>query len=147
MLLEMVLESKFDSRELAKEKDVIIEEIKSGYDNPEDYVYDLFSTSFFDTHSLGYPIAGTEKTVKALTRAHLVDHQEKSRNHLPLCVIAVGKVDHAEVVDVVRKAFRIRSAGKPPRAPEARAPGPLAQGRANAARRTGSRGTCSRRAP
>lgn len=108
MLLEMVLESRFDSGELAKEKDVIIEEIKAGYDNPEDYVYDLFSASFFDTHSLGYPIAGSEKTVKGLTRAHLVDHAEKARKSLPLFVTAVGHVDHAEVVDAVRKAFGLK---------------------------------------
>ena len=114
MLLEMVLESEFDPVELAKEKDVIIEEIKSGYDNPEDYVYDLFSASFFDTHSLGYPIAGTEKTVKGLTRKHLVDHQEKAGRSLPLCVVAVGMVDHAEVVDIVRRAFKIRAAQVPP---------------------------------
>lgn len=107
MLLEMVLESKFDSRELAKEKDVIIEEIKAGFDNPEDYVYDLFSSSFFDTHSLGYPIAGTEKTVKALTRAHLVEHQEKAEKALPLFVVAVGMVEHEMVVDLVRKAFKL----------------------------------------
>jgi predicted Zn-dependent peptidase len=70
MLLEMVLESEFDPGELSKEKDVIVEEIKAGFDNPEDYVYDLFSTALFDTHSLGFPIAGSEKTVKGLTRAH-----------------------------------------------------------------------------
>jgi predicted Zn-dependent peptidase len=110
MLLEMVLESKFDSRELAKEKDVIIEEIKAGYDNPEDYVYDLYSEAYFGGTSLGYPIAGTEKTVKALTRAHLTGHQVKAEKGLPLCVLAVGRVDHAEVVDIVRKAFGLRKA-------------------------------------
>lgn len=108
MLLEMVLESKFDSRELAKEKDVIIEEIKSGYDNPEDYVYDLFSEAYFEKTSLGYPIAGSEKSVKALTRAHLTGHQQKAEKGLPLCVLAVGRVDHAEVVDIARKAFGLR---------------------------------------
>lgn len=113
MLLEMVLRSEFDPGELAKEKDVIIEEIKSGYDNPEDYVYDLFSAACFEDHSLGYPIAGTEKTVKALTRRHLVEHRDQARHRLPLCVVAVGMVDHGEVVDIARRAFGIR-AGKVP---------------------------------
>jgi predicted Zn-dependent peptidase len=113
MLLEMVLESEFDARELSKEKDVIIEEIKAGFDNPEDYVYDLFSSAFFDTASLGYPIAGSEKTVKSLTRAHLVEHQRKAAQGLPFFVAAVGRVDHAEVVEAVRKAFRLRPAKLP----------------------------------
>jgi predicted Zn-dependent peptidase len=105
MLLEMVLKSTFDPAELEKEKDVIIEEIKGGNDNPEDYIYDLFSEAIFDTHSLGFPIAGDEKTVKGLTRAHLLEHQKKAATSLPLFVCAVGRVNHAEVVAIARKAF------------------------------------------
>jgi predicted Zn-dependent peptidase len=122
MLLEMVLKSTFDPAELEKEKDVIIEEIKGGNDNPEDYIYDLFSEAIFDTHSLGFPIAGDEKTVKGLTRAHLLEHQKKAATSLPLFVCAVGRVNHAEVVAIARKAFglgktapaRGRSAGTAP---------------------------------
>ncbi len=105
MLLEMVLKSTFDPGELEKEKDVIIEEIKGGNDNPEDYIYDLFSEAIFDTHSLGFPIAGDEKTVKGLTRTHLIEHQKKAATSLPLFVCAVGRVNHAEVVAIARKAF------------------------------------------
>jgi predicted Zn-dependent peptidase len=105
MLLEMVLESTFDPAELVKEKDVIIEEIKGGNDNPEDYIYDLFSQAFFDKHSLGYPIAGDEKTVRGLTREHLLDHQRKAAQKLPVFVTAVGRVSHEEVVAIARKAF------------------------------------------
>jgi predicted Zn-dependent peptidase len=112
MLLEMVLESKFDSRELSKEKEVIVEEIKAGYDNPEDYVYDLFSDAFFAGNTLGFPIAGTEKTVRGLTRAHLVEHAARAEKGLPLFVVAVGRVEHEEVVAIARKAFKIRSGGK-----------------------------------
>lgn len=130
-LLEMVLDSEHDPKELAKEKDVIIEEIKGGNDNPEDYVYDLFSSAFFGDHSLGYPIAGTEKTVKGLSRSHLTDHAVKAEKGLPLFVLAVGAVDHAEVVSIVRKAFRLgrgaASARRSPAIPVRRAaarPGP-----------------------
>jgi predicted Zn-dependent peptidase len=130
MLLEMVLESEFDPKELAKEKEVIIEEIKAGYDNPEDYVYDLFSDAFFSGNTLGFPIAGNEKTVRGLTRAHLVEHARKAEKSLPLFVIGVGRVDHAQVVDIARKAFRLRKGGKafPSRSPGIRS----AHGRAAA---------------
>ena len=114
MLLDMVLNSKFDPADLHKEKDVIIEEIKGGNDNPEDYVYDLFSKAVFDTHSLGFPIAGNEKTVKGLTRQHLLDHQLKAAKTLPVFVTAVGSVNHDEVVAIVRKAFKLpaKASGK-----------------------------------
>ncbi|MDB5102670.1 MAG: peptidase domain protein [Fibrobacteres bacterium] len=127
MLLEMVLESTFDKVELEKEKDVIIEEIKGGNDNPEDYIYDLFSQAIFDKHSLGFPIAGDEKTVKGLTREHLLDHQRKAAESLPLFVTAVGRVSHEEVVAIARKAFKLGKApagtrsGTPSRARNAKA--------------------------
>jgi predicted Zn-dependent peptidase len=140
MLLEMVLESHFDPIELEKEKDVIIEEIKGGNDNPEDYVYDLFSQAFFADHSLGYPIAGSAKTVKGLGREMLFEHQRKAAEAVPVYVVAVGRVDHAEIVDIARKAFGLgpkvkslasRSPGS--RAATRRAPASLAE-RAAAAR-------------
>jgi predicted Zn-dependent peptidase len=105
MLLEMVLESHFDPAELEKEKEVIVEEIKGGNDNPEDYVYDLFSQAFFHAHPLGYPIAGTARTVKGLTREMLLEHQRRAAESVPVYVVAVGRVDHGEIVDIVRKAF------------------------------------------
>jgi len=108
MLLEMVLDSTFDPAELEKEKDVVIEEIKGGHDNPEDYVNDLFSEAMFGKHSLGFPIAGTERTVQGLTRNHLVEHQQKAALSLPIYVTAVGNVSHEAVVAVVRRAFRLR---------------------------------------
>lgn len=110
MLLEMVLDSTFDATELGKEKDVIIEEIKGGEDNPEDYVYDLFSQAYFDKHPLGFPIAGTAQTVRGLSRTNLLNHQKKTAHNLPLYVLAVGNVSHAELVDVTRKAYGLARA-------------------------------------
>jgi predicted Zn-dependent peptidase len=114
MLLEMVLESHFDPIELEKEKDVIIEEIKGGNDNPEDYVYDLFSQAFFADHSLGYPIAGSDKTVKGLTREMLFEHQRKAATAVPVYVVAVGRVEHGDVVAIARKAFGLDGKGRGP---------------------------------
>jgi predicted Zn-dependent peptidase len=111
MLLEMVLESNFDPGELEKEKDVIIEEIKGGNDTPDDFIYDLFSQAYFHKHSLGYPIAGDEKTVKGLTRDHLLDHQVKAAKAVPLFVTAVGRVSHEEIVAITRKAFGLAAKG------------------------------------
>lgn len=109
MLLEMVLESTFDPIELGKEKEVIIEEIKGGEDNPEDYVYDLFSKAYFDKHSLGFPIAGNAETVRGLTRNHLLKHQKKVAENLPVFVCAVGNVSHNELIQITCKAFGISS--------------------------------------
>jgi predicted Zn-dependent peptidase len=131
MLLEMVLASHFDPVELEKEKEVIIEEIKGGNDNPEDYVYDLFSQAFFAGHSLGFPIAGTDKTVRSLTREMLFEHQRKAATTVPVYVVAVGRVEHADVVAIARKAFALAGKGRATRLarPVRSAPAALASSR------------------
>ncbi len=142
MLLEMVLDSHFDPIELEKEKDVIIEEIKGGNDNPEDYVYDLFSQAFFADHSLGYPIAGSAKTVKGLSREMLFEHQRKAAEAVPVYVVAVGRVDHAEIVDIARKAFGLGPKGRLVLGPNGLAVGKSAS-RSPASRTAARRSTAS----
>ncbi len=105
LLLDMALNGVFDEDELRKEKDVIIEEIKGGNDNPEDSIYDLFSDAYYGKQGLGFPIAGDEKTVSRLTRSHLSSHRDLVRRRLPVFVIGVGNISHAETVRVARESF------------------------------------------
>jgi predicted Zn-dependent peptidase len=107
VLLDMVLAAKFDPADIEKEKEVVIEEIRSTHDSADDLVYDLFARACFGNHALGRPIAGTEKTVRTLSRAQLLNHREGARAHVPLAVVAVGCVEHEEVVAQVRKRFRL----------------------------------------
>jgi len=108
MLLSMALDSHFDPAELKKEKEVIVEEIHSVHDNPEEHVYELFSEALFGDHPLGRPIAGTDKSVRALSRKDLLEHQKLTRDRLPMLVTAAGQVDHRAVVELACKAFRLR---------------------------------------
>ncbi len=108
-LLGMVLAAKFSPSDVKKEKEVVMEEIRSTGDSPDDLVYDLFSRAAFGSEALGRPIAGTEKTVRALGRDMLLRHREAAWERVPLAVLAVGRVDHAEVVAQVRRRFRLAS--------------------------------------
>lgn len=124
ILLDMTLSATFPAEEVVKEKEVIIEEIKGANDNPEDYIYDLFSQAYFGDHALGMPIAGTEESVRGLSRKYLLDHQKRARETLPLFVVAVGKVVHAEVVALTEEAFaRLDGRGGGAGTPGTRRPG------------------------
>ncbi len=108
VLLDMVLDSRLDPVDVKKEKEVIIEEIRSVDDSADELVYELFSQATFGSHALGKPIAGTAKSVRALTRKMLVDHRDRARKSVPLVIVAVGRVDHDAIVKQVRKRFNIR---------------------------------------
>src|SRR6202012_4941427 len=49
-LLDMVLEARFDPADVAKEKEVVIEEIRSVDDTPDEIAYELFSQAAFGSH-------------------------------------------------------------------------------------------------
>jgi predicted Zn-dependent peptidase len=108
MLMSMALDSHFDPAELKKEKEVIVEEIHSVHDNPEEHVYELFSTAVFGDHPVGRPIAGTDKSVRGMQRKDLLAHQELTRNRAPMLITAAGKVDHDSIVDLACKAFKVK---------------------------------------
>ena len=71
VLADMVLEPKFAEEDIAREKSVVLEEIRMTQDNPEDLVHELFTQNFWSPHALGKPILGTPETVSAFTRATL----------------------------------------------------------------------------
>jgi predicted Zn-dependent peptidase len=108
-LLDMVLAAKFDPVDIEKEKEVVIEEIHSVDDSPDELVYELFSRAAHGTHALARPIAGTAKTVRGLTRDMLVRHREAARMRVPVVVVAVGHVDHDAFVAQVRRRYKLTS--------------------------------------
>jgi predicted Zn-dependent peptidase len=117
MLLNMALDSHFDAGELKKEKEVIVEEIHSVDDSPEEHVYEMFSEAIFGDHALGRPIAGTDKSVRSLQRADLLAHQELTRHQVPVLITASGKVDHKSLVDIASKAYKLPVAKATPADP------------------------------
>lgn len=74
VLADMLLHSKFDAKEIAKEKGVIIEEINMYKDNPLMYIDDLLEQLMFKGNPLGYSIAGHKKNIQALKRQDFLDY-------------------------------------------------------------------------
>ena len=69
VLSDMVLRPRFAEEDIAKEKQVVLEEIKMEDDNPESLTHELFTQNFWRGHPLGWPILGTRGTVRGFTRA------------------------------------------------------------------------------
>ncbi len=105
VLADMLSESVFDAEEMAKEKSVVIEEINSVEDTPEDLVQDYFMRDLFPEHALGYSTLGTREIVSAFERDQLFDY---TRRHYPqsrLLVAAAGNIQHADLVAQVGERF------------------------------------------
>ena len=65
VLSELVLRPLLRDADIARERDIIVEEIRSYRDDPGQYVFNLFDRAFFGDTPLGWEIAGEEDTVRA----------------------------------------------------------------------------------
>lgn len=117
VLADMVHTATLPEDELKKEKAVILEEIRMVKDVPSDLVDDMIGELMWPGHPLGRPIAGTEVSVSALKRRHLVRYKQKTYHAGNIVVAAAGPVFHEDVVELARQAFPGRGgkAVPPPR--------------------------------
>ncbi len=105
VIADIVRNSVIDPGELDKERSVILEEIRSIQDSPEELVHDVIDEVVWGDQALGRSIAGTEETVGAIDRESMVDFWQ--RNYAPsrLVVAASGDVRHDEVVELTERYF------------------------------------------
>jgi len=105
ILSDLVLNPTFDAADIARERGVILEEIKMDEDNPDYLVHEIFTQNFWKDHPLGKPILGTKETVKRFERAPVVDAYAHRFAPGNIIVSAAGNLDHDRFVELVTKAF------------------------------------------
>ncbi|MFX3618508.1 MAG: M16 family metallopeptidase [Sporolactobacillus sp.] len=111
VLADMFFHSRFDEKDMEKEKQVIGEEIKMYEDTPDDLVHDLLSATSFAHHPLGYPILGRTETLARFRpedlRHHIAEHYAPEN----IVVSIAGHVppDFIEDVAAVFSAYQMPS--------------------------------------
>lgn len=114
LLADMLLRSVHDPVEIEKEKNVILDEIASYEDSPEDVVYDLLAEVIYGKHPLGFPILGSEDSVRSLSR-DTIELLLKERYTAENIVISVaGSFDEADLLRRLEEQFGVvQKAGAP----------------------------------
>src|SRR5882672_3990196 len=105
VLSDLVLSPVFDAADIARERGVIMEEIKMDEDNPDYLVHEIFTQNFWKDHPLGKPILGTKETVKKFERQSVLDTYSHRFAPGNIIVAAAGHLDHDQFVDLVVKHF------------------------------------------
>jgi predicted Zn-dependent peptidase len=105
IIADLILRPKFDSEDVKKERQVVLEEIKMDLDNPEYLLHEIFTRGFWPEHPLGRPILGTPDTVKAFQRDTLRARFGEWFAPDHLVVTAAGNVTHDHVLDLVEREF------------------------------------------
>src|SRR3954462_3530015 len=110
VLAELTVRPLLRSNDIARERDIIVEEIRSYKDDPGQYVFNLFDRAFFGDTPLGWEIAGDEQSVQGLTDDDIRDFWSRAYKPSNLVIAAAGDMDHTELVDQVRELFGTGSA-------------------------------------
>jgi predicted Zn-dependent peptidase len=105
MLADMLQHARFAADDLAREQQVVLEEIKMYDDSPGEVVHDRFTRTLWRGANLGDPTIGFAHTVGAITRDDLLAWRAARYAPSTVFVTAAGNIDHTEVVRLVEVAF------------------------------------------
>ncbi|MDF1602739.1 pitrilysin family protein [Nocardioides sp. YIM 152315] len=105
VLGDMITSSTLAPADVEAERDVILDEVAMHDDDPDDVVHNLFAAQAWGDSPLGRPIAGSEESIAALTRAQIRRFYKRHYRPANIVVAAAGNVDHASLVRQVRAAF------------------------------------------
>lgn len=99
VLADLTLHPLFPAKELSKEKLVVLEELKSVEDDPEDWIFELLEKNLYPHQQLGVPIIGTEESVKKFSVEKLKNFRKEFYFPSNLVIAATGNVQHERIVD------------------------------------------------
>lgn len=122
VLSDAVLHSLFDAGELAREKEVVLEELWRGKDNPDREISEQLFALTFTTHPYQRPIIGYEETVQGIERADMLRVFETWYVPNNMIFVAVGDFDTMHLLQAVEERFgaverRVLPARKRPEEP------------------------------
>ncbi|HJX12697.1 MAG TPA: pitrilysin family protein [Dehalococcoidales bacterium] len=103
VLVDILINSRFDPADIEKERQVIIEEIKMSLDSPPQRVSMLIDELLWPGHPLGRDIAGSKETVAAITREMILDYLDRQYRPGNTVLAIAGDIRHDEVLDMVSR--------------------------------------------
>ncbi len=105
VLTDVLLNSRFDPRDMERERQVIINEINMSKDSPPQRVGMLIDELLWPGHPLGRDIAGNAESVTAITRDTMLDYLRG--HYLPgnTVVAIAGNIQHKEAVTAVSQSL------------------------------------------
>jgi predicted Zn-dependent peptidase len=105
VLTDMVLHSRFEKKDIEKERQIIVEEISMSKDAPNQLVGMILDELLWPDHPLGRDVAGTNKSVGAMTREQMRDYMDSEYSPSNTVISIAGNIQQDEAVDEVNKVL------------------------------------------
>ncbi len=98
VLMDMFLNSRFAPTDLAREREVIKEEIAACLDDPYQHVQELINQTLWPDHPLGRPLTGTPQTLDRMRRDTLLAFMRRNYVASNTVLAVAGNLRHGAVV-------------------------------------------------
>ena len=105
-ITDIFLNSKFDEKEMEKEKGVIIEEVNMYLDTPMAYVGELFEKLLYGDIPAGWPVIGTKENILSFNREKVVDYFKSHYSPENVIICVAGAVNQNEIEDKIKNYFK-----------------------------------------
>lgn len=92
ILHDMLFHSKYDPKEIDRERNVIIEEINMYEDNPRMHIDDMLEEVLFPDSTLGWNIAGPREVIRTVPREKLIKYRDSYYVPSRMAVVVSGKI-------------------------------------------------------
>lgn len=122
VLADLALHPLLREEDLELEREVVLEEIATVEDTPDDLVFDAHAEQMWGGHPYGFSILGTSDTVAALTADDLRRVHGTRYHRGNIVIAAAGSVDHEAFVSRVVDMFAAAPCGAPDPQPNGAGP-------------------------
>lgn len=98
LICDIVFNSVFPAKEIEKEKEVVLDEIRTYLDTPAEQIFDDFESLVFANHTLGNPVLGTIETVKSFTQKDIFNFIKQNYFTGKMVISVVGDFEFEKAI-------------------------------------------------
>jgi predicted Zn-dependent peptidase len=105
LIADLVRKPHFDAQDLAREKDVVLQELGEARDLPDDIINDHFHSTAWPGQAFGRPVLGDDSTIAAIDIDDLRNWTRKHYRPEGMVLAAAGKIDVPRLIDLAEARF------------------------------------------
>lgn len=114
LISDILLNPAFAEDEIAREKQVVLQELGQARDTPDDIIFDHLQAAIYPGQPMGWSILGEEETVSSFSREMLKGYMAAQYRAGGMTLVASGAVDHDALVRQVETLFAGLAPGATP---------------------------------
>ncbi|WP_172369677.1 M16 family metallopeptidase [Sporosarcina jiandibaonis] len=104
ILEDMIFHSIFDETEMEKEKSVVLEEIATVEDTPDDDVHERLWSAMYPAHPIGKPILGSKDTIEKFTKEMIMNFMNRNYKPERIVISVAGNYDD-RLINTIEELF------------------------------------------